>query len=221
MENPPTRGVGESVPSQIGCGQFGWGKFGGSPWISRSKFGGHSQKTRLTPLAPKARRQTFDLTSGFRVANLAAKLKRPISHTQSTAHQSPPPPVPQAPRCCSSCSVRGPRRTLSGGWAPERCAAPPSSSKHRLVTGCVGAAPTPFADARLCPPSPGGYTHAYTRRAGRLAVGSAVKRCSSVSRTPVTPAGRRLLFWSPSPYACRLSSGFSVPVMTSRVVGRE
>ena len=82
---------GGLVPSQIGCGQFGCGKFGGSPWISRGKFGAHSQKTSLNPLAPKARKQNFDLTPGFCVGNLAAKLKRQISHTKFTAHQPPAP----------------------------------------------------------------------------------------------------------------------------------
>ena len=79
---------GELVPSQMGCG-----KCGGSPWIERGTFGGHSRKTNLNPVAPKARKQTFDLAPGFCVANLAAKLKRQISHTKSTAHQPPPPSV--------------------------------------------------------------------------------------------------------------------------------
>ena len=64
------------MPSQFGCG----------------KFGGHSQKTSLNPLASKAQKQNFDLTPGFRVVNLAAKLKRQISHAKFTAHQIPPPP---------------------------------------------------------------------------------------------------------------------------------
>ena len=79
------------MPSQIGCGEFRCGKFGGSPWISHGKFGGHSQKTTLSPLAPKVRKQNFDLTPEFRVANLAAKLKRQISNANLTWLQIPPP----------------------------------------------------------------------------------------------------------------------------------
>ena len=81
-------GGGGLVPSQIGC----W-KFGGSPWISHGKFSGHSQKTSLNPLAPKARKQNFDLDPGFRVGKLAAKLKRQISHTNLIWLPIPPPPL--------------------------------------------------------------------------------------------------------------------------------
>ena len=42
---------------------------------------------------PKARKRNFDFTPGFRGVNLAAKLKRQISHTNLL----PPPPVKQFP----------------------------------------------------------------------------------------------------------------------------
>ena len=38
-------------------------------------------------------RRTKQEAPGFGVGNLAAKLKRQVSHAKFTAHQTPPPPV--------------------------------------------------------------------------------------------------------------------------------